>query len=179
MGNMPFVASAVNGFRNRHKKVQALAMCKSIFEQSRSPQFYREWNVPDTLEGRFDCAALHLALVLRHCKGPLAQALFDSFFSYLDLTLREVGVSDLKVGRQVKKCAESFYGALKAYDTALTKEEGLEEALQRNLYGGHFPLIFEPISTYIKKCDRLLQNVDFEKTTDFPWPPFDECNEDL
>ena len=117
---MPLLASHVNGFWKRELRAQAEKLCTAALNQARTPHFYEVWGVPDTLTGRFDLASLHVALVLRFLKGELAQKVFDSFFSYTEMTLREVGVSDLRVGKQVKS-ARPFYGAMKVYMMLLIK----------------------------------------------------------
>jgi len=167
---MPFVVSAVNGFWKRSTKSQGKLLCFSALHQARLPIFYQSWGIPDTLEGRFDCASLHMALLLKHLKGRLAQNTFDTFFRYTDLTLREEGVSDLGVGKQVKKCAKFFYGALKSYQEGLDGKTNLEQALSRNLYGGDFPLSLPKMAAYIRACDALLANHDFDKNHSIPWP---------
>lgn len=167
---MPIVASAVNAFWKRSRGVQAESLCLSVLSQARDTLFYERWGVPDTLEGRFDCACLHMSLLLKHLKGPLAQAVFDAFFSYTELTLREVGVGDLSVGKQVKKCAKFFYGALKAYHDALEDKTSLEDALVRNLYGGVSPQSLQDLMDYVKNCDGLLKGQDFEKVSTIDWP---------
>ncbi len=171
---MPIVASSVNVFWKRSKRAQAEALCLSVLSQARRTIFYERWGVPDTLEGRFDCASLHMALLLKHLKKALAQAVFDAFFSYTELTLREVGVGDLSVGKQVKKCAMFFYGALKAYHDALEKKSGLEEALVRNLYGGVSPLSIQDLIDYVHNCETLLKEQDFEKMFTIDWPVEDK-----
>lgn len=153
---MPFLAKSVNGFW-RHSPSTGETLCISILNQGRDPCFYEKWGIPDTLEGRFDCAILHLCLFLRHVKGPLAQIVFDTFFSYTDLTLREVGVSDLKVGNQVKKCAKFFYGASKAYSAALEGRASLQEALERNLYGRTSCSRIEEVEAYVREADNSLK----------------------
>src|ERR1700679_3464089 len=55
-----------------------------IVTQAREPLFYRDFGVPDTVDGRFDLLVLHLWLVLRRFKlaedgTALSQALFDRF----------------------------------------------------------------------------------------------------
>ncbi len=169
---MPFVMLPVNGFRKKHQS-QGERLCLSALTQARSITFYEKWGIADTLEGRFDCASLHLILLLRYVKGPLAQTLFDAFFSYTDLTLREIGVSDLSVGKQVKKCASFFYGALKAYNVALDQQKGLEEAISRNLYGRFYPPSLKEITSYVIACDHLLRTQDLEKTISPEWPHID------
>ena len=171
---MPIVVSSVNGFWKRSKRPQAERLCLSVLSQARLTIFYKKWGVPDTLEGRFDCATLHMILLLRHLKGALAQAVFDVFFSYTELTLREAGVGDLSVGKQVRKCAKFFYGALKAYDDALENNVTLEDALARNLFGGVPPPSLQGLMAYIKACESLLKGQDFEKITSIEWPKEDK-----
>lgn len=167
---MPFVVPAVNGFWKGSTKSQGKYLCFSALHQARLPIFYEFWGVPDTLEGRFDCASLHIILLLKHLKGSLAQNTFDAFFKYTDLTLREEGVSDLGVGKQVKKCAKFFYGTLKSYHEGLNGKANLEQALSRNLYGGDFPSSLPKMAAYIRACDALLENHDFGKDHPIPWP---------
>lgn len=171
---MPIVASSVNAFWKRSRRVQAESLCLSALHQARNALFYERWGVPDTLEGRFDCACLHMAVLLKYLKRTLAQAVFDSFFSYTELTLREVGVGDLSVGKQVKKCAKFFYGALKAYHNALENKSSLEEALIRNLYGGVSPPSLQGLIEYVKNCDDFLKGQDFEKNLTIEWPLVDK-----
>jgi cytochrome b pre-mRNA-processing protein 3 len=176
---MPLLTLCVNGFWKRTHRSQGEGFCLSVLNQARTPLFYERWNIPDTLEGRFDCAVLHMALLLRYLKGPLGQAVFDAFFSYTELTLREEGVSDLTVGKQVKKCAKFFYGALKAYHEALDHKLSLEEALSRNLYGTPSLPFLREIAEYVKACDVLLRRQDFERAKSIEWPLLEENKEKL
>lgn len=160
---MPLLASSVNGFWKRVHRSGGEALCIATLNQARSSYFYENWEIPDTIEGRFDCAVLHMCLLLRHLKGPLAQSVFDAFFSYTELTLREIGVSDLRVGRQVKKCATFFYGALKAYEDGLDGRASLEEALIRNLYGNTSSPWATEVGAYVRLCDQVLKEQDFGK----------------
>jgi cytochrome b pre-mRNA-processing protein 3 len=112
-----------------------------IVRQARQPHFYGVCGVPDTVGGRFDMLALHAYIVLRRLKElgagyeDFSQALHDRMFADLDYNLREMGVGDLRVGRQVKDLATLFYGRISAYDTALAgSAQALEDALARNAY---------------------------------------------
>jgi cytochrome b pre-mRNA-processing protein 3 len=171
---MPLLAAAVNGFWKSTSRAQGECLCLSVLNQARTPFFYESWGVPDTLEGRFDCAVLHMAILLRHLKGPVGQAAFDAFFSYTELTLREIGVSDLRVGKQVKQCATFFYGALKAYNEALDHQMGLGDAIARNLFGAVPPASMKEIEAYVRACDLTLQGQDCKKTKDLKWPSLSE-----
>ena len=44
-----------------------------IVAQARSPAFYRDYGVPDTVSGRFDMIVLHLVLVLRRIRAAPGQ----------------------------------------------------------------------------------------------------------
>jgi cytochrome b pre-mRNA-processing protein 3 len=127
--------------RNRHR-TKAYAAYTSIVERAREPEFFLRFDVPDTLDGRFEMIALHMFLVLNRLKADydatadFSQALFDAMFADLDRGLREMGASDMGVGKRVKEMAKGFYGRIKAYDEGLAGDDAmLAEALRRNLYG--------------------------------------------
>jgi cytochrome b pre-mRNA-processing protein 3 len=80
-----------------------------IVAQARLPCFYRDYAVADTVNGRFDLIVL-LALVLdRLAQDPalqsLGQGIFDRFWEDMDHNLREMGVGDLKVPKQMRQFA--------------------------------------------------------------------------
>ena len=137
------------GVQRSNLSEPALGLYRAAVAAARAPGFYAIHGVPDTPDGRFDLIALHVFLVLRRLKreqGPaeaqaseLAQALTDLMFADMDRNLREMGVGDLAVGKQVKALAAAFRGRVAAYDAALERSDGdpgLAEALGRNLYRG-------------------------------------------
>lgn len=117
-----------------------------IVAQARLPCFYRDYAVADTVNGRFDLIVLHLALVLDRLKRDeglqaLGQGVFDRFCADMDDNLREMGISDLKVPKEMRRMGEAFYGRSQAYLAALAgdeagRERALVGALIRNIYGG-------------------------------------------
>jgi cytochrome b pre-mRNA-processing protein 3 len=129
----------------------ALQLYHAVVNQARTPAWYRDLGVPDTPEGRFEMIALHVALVLRRlrCEGlagqALGQQLFDVMFADLDGSLRELGVSDLSVGKYVKRLAGNFYARLAAMDEALAAPHNAHEGaslhgmLRANVYHGLAP----------------------------------------
>jgi len=111
----------------------------AIVAQARDARFYQAYGVPDTVPGRFDLLLLHLALVLLRLRAgdaALAQGVFDAFCRDMDHNLREMGISDQGVPRQMRRVGEAFYGRAQAYDAALGAqgEGALAEALARNVY---------------------------------------------
>ncbi len=113
-----------------------------VVEQARQPVFFAECGVPDTLDGRFELLCLHAFLYLHRLKSErprtkaLAQAFFDTMFGDLDRALRELGTGDLRVGREVKRMAQGFYGRIRAYENGVAADDSvLGAALARNLFG--------------------------------------------
>jgi len=114
-----------------------------IVAQARFPAFYSDYAVADTVNGRFELIVLHLVLVLeRLAREPalagLGQGLFDRFCQDMDHNLREMGVGDLKVPKEMRRMGEAFYGRAQAYRGALAAAGNgpLVQALERNIYDG-------------------------------------------
>lgn len=113
----------------------------AVVAQARSPFFYAELAVPDTLDGRFDMILLHLAVVLQRLKEgsggqALAQDVVDVMFADLDRNLREMGVGDLSVAKKIKPMAAAFSGRTDAYGRALAEgaRDDLAAAIARNVF---------------------------------------------
>jgi len=129
--------------RRRHERV-GTALYGAAVAAGRQPALYADFGAPDTLDGRFDVIGLHAALIIRRLRtlpdpgGELAQAVFDAMFTDMDVSLRELGVSDLSVGKKVKAMWDAFHGRAGAYEAALAagNEAGLAEALARNVWRG-------------------------------------------
>jgi cytochrome b pre-mRNA-processing protein 3 len=66
---------------------------------------------------------------------------FDAMFSDMDHNLRELGVSDLRVGKRVRAMWEAFHGRSVAYAQALDAADhiALATALARNVWRGETP----------------------------------------
>jgi cytochrome b pre-mRNA-processing protein 3 len=114
-----------------------------IVAQARMPCFYRDYAVADTVNGRFDLIVLHLSLLLdRLAQDPalreLGQGIFDRFCEDMDHNLREMGVGDLAVPKEMRRMGEAYFGRSQAYRAALAAddEQTLVEALERNIYAG-------------------------------------------
>jgi cytochrome b pre-mRNA-processing protein 3 len=75
-------------------------------------------------------------------------------FADMAHNLREIGLGDDGVTRQIQGMAQGFYGRAKAYDSALAQKDhqALVEALGRNLFRGH-----PPDSTILFKLAKYLR----------------------
>jgi cytochrome b pre-mRNA-processing protein 3 len=126
--------------RRRQRRDAALAAYIAIVNRARDPRLFAAWGVPDTVDGRFELLALHAFLVLNRLKPEadakdFAQKLYDIMFADLDRGVREMGATDIGVGKQVKAMARGFHGRIAAYDKGLGDEAELAAALRRNLFG--------------------------------------------
>ena len=132
--------------QNTHERA-GFELYATAVAAARDPYFYTRLAVPDTLDGRFDLIALHAFLLVHRLEdapepGPaLAQAVFDAMFSDMDNNLREIGVSDLRVGKRVRAMWEAFHGRAKAYAEAIAAGDttALEAVLARNVWRGAAP----------------------------------------
>ena len=138
-----------------------------LVSHARSERFYRELGVPDTPEGRFEIIGLHAALLMRRLKGEdgasraLGQELFDLMFADVDASLRELGVGDLSVGKQVKRLVGQFYARLAGLERALgaTEADLLAPALRANVWQGGPPpsaAQVEALADYLIAAERHL-----------------------
>ena len=135
-------------------------------EMARNPLFFQEFGVSDTVDGRFDCLALCVSIIMRRLKAldaagaALSQQLFDTMFADMDLTLREMGAGDIGVSKRVRIMAEAFTGRLNAYAGALDEGDkaALAAALERNLLRGEGKAD-APLVAFVIALDQKIQGV--------------------
>lgn len=108
--------------------------------RARSPEFFRDFGVADTIDGRFDLLTLHAWLTLQRLRAAgqieVAHALSDAIFIGFDEALRDLGAGDVGMGRKIKQLGEAFNGRIQAYDAA-RGETALAHAIVRNVYRGN------------------------------------------
>lgn len=112
---------------------------------ARDPHLYEALGVPDTLDGRFDSICLQVFLLIRRLNAAgeagrtMAQAVFDAMFHDMDVNLREMGVSDLSVGKRNRAMWEAFHGRAAAYTEAWDDPARLAAAIGKNVWRGAPP----------------------------------------
>ena len=145
----------------------AAALYARALELAREPSWFAAGGVADTLDGRFAMLAHVMALLILRLQAlGLHQAeadVTDRFAADMDASLREVGVGDLSISKQVGATVGALGGRISALRSALAEGEGsarvgeggergaahageggergaaLDEALARNLYAGAVP----------------------------------------
>lgn len=132
-------------FRRKPHERAGFELYGAAVTAARTPYFFAELGVPDTLDGRFDLVGLHVALVIRRLHrdpdprgAALAQAVFDAMFADMDTNLREMGVGDMSIAKRVKRMWEAFHGRAQAYEAPLAEGDAaaLAAALARNVWRG-------------------------------------------
>ena len=162
-----------------YSKQELFLFYNKLVEQARQPYFYKELNIPDTVEGRFEMILLHVFVPIHLFKGKsetddqFCQDLFDAFFADMDRNLREMGVGDLSVGKKVKKLAESFYGRAFAYEEALSLPEPnltktLTKTILKNIYDSNESVLREAksLAVYTKSQVELFKSETFSSLMD-------------
>jgi cytochrome b pre-mRNA-processing protein 3 len=157
------------GFRRRSQNHSVSALYGAVVAQARLLAFYTDFDVPDTVEGRFDLLVLHLVLLLRRLgqhteqeselRRSFGQDLFDAFCRDLDANLREMGVGDLAVPKRMQRFAEAFYGRQAAYGEALSSAEpqAIENALARNIFAADAGGNAVRLADYVRAAVRDLE----------------------
>lgn len=146
------------------------AMFARAVKVARTPHWYVEGGVPDTPEGRFSVLSTVAALIILRLEqfgapGEMASvALTERFVEAMDAEVREMGVSDPAIGKQVR----SLVGAL---SSRLSTWRGVAEggdwtkAVVESLYRGSAPP--DPALRHGKAETRQiwsrLQRADLEK----------------
>ncbi|HEY5225475.1 MAG TPA: ubiquinol-cytochrome C chaperone family protein [Methylovirgula sp.] len=148
-------------FRGRSNRKLIGRLHSEIIAAARDPVLFTDYGIPDTVDGRFESTVLHASLVLRRLKalpapGPdIGQDLADAVFRHFDIALREIGISDTRVPKQMKTMAEAFFGRATAYHEALAKGVlALSQALSRNVYDGSDD--GERLAHYVMRLDASL-----------------------
>ena len=114
---------------------------EQIVARARQPHWYEEGGVPDTIDGRFDMVAGVLSLVLLRLE-PEQDArqesvwLTETFVADMDGQLREIGIGDVSVGKQMGKMMSALGGRLGAYRDGMraADDEALSAAIRRNIF---------------------------------------------
>lgn len=173
------------------EKQTAYKLYQQLVEQARCAAFYTDYGVEDTIEGRFDMILLHLFLVDDRLSNEgeacvkLRRHLHEAMVSDLDRSLREIGVGDMSVGKEMKKVGSAWLGRHTAYGAALAddaEQDALAEALNKNLYDGRDGVPVNAMADYVRKAKKLLalSDIDVLQKGELVFPaPSTDNNESL
>jgi cytochrome b pre-mRNA-processing protein 3 len=155
-------------FRRNPQAATIEALYGAIVAQARAPAFYSVHGVADTVHGRLDLLMLHLGLVFgRLSEGDATartagQAVFDRFCQDMDDHLRQDGVSDLKVPKDMHRLGAAFFGRHRAYISALKAGDcdALRAALRRNVFADEDQPGLDALTAYVEAAAQALDRQD-------------------
>lgn len=112
----------------------------NIVTAARDPVWYREGEVPDTIDGRFDMVVAVLALVLLRLErdgretSEASALLAELFIEDMEGTVRQLGTGDLMVGKRVGSMMGAVGGRLTAFRDAIQSGSGFDAPVRRNIF---------------------------------------------
>ena len=118
------------------------AMFDLVVRQARRPHWFVEGRVPDTVNGRFVVLATILALTMLRLEGegPAGEqasvALTERLVESLDTEIREMGVGDPTLGKQVRRLVGAVSGRVDRWRPLLDSDESWSDEIRRSLYLG-------------------------------------------
>ena len=134
---MSFLTRIFGGGRERESY---RPLYDSVVNAGRDPLWYREGQVPDTIDGRFDAIAAILALVLLRLEKDGAQTrtasvlLTELFIDDMEGSVRQLGIGDLMVGKHVGRMVGALGGRLEAFREAAATGSSFERPVVRNIF---------------------------------------------
>ena len=151
-------------FPDKKQRAALAPLYAAIVAEGRDPFWYREGQVPDTIDGRFDMIAAVTALVLLRLEAEgeagrgLAVLLTETFIDDMDATLRQIGIGDYVVGKHVGRMTSALGGRLAAFRGA--RESGyFAGAVQRNIFHESPPSEAE-LASVAGRLERLATGLD-------------------
>ena len=144
---------------------------RAIVAAGRDPGWYREGQVADSMDGRFDMLAAVIALVMLRleAEGETGRTpsvlLAELFIDDMDATLRQIGIGDYVVGKHVGKLMGALGGRLTAFRAARAGEGGFEAAVRRNLFHDS-PPSEEALSWVAERLERFGKALDARRLED-------------
>src|SRR4249919_233697 len=118
---------------------------RAIVAEARRPDWYREAQVPDTLDGRFAVLTTLLSLAdIRLERGAdpareLGPRLAEAFIADMDVQMREAGFGDPSLGKQVRMMVGALASRVERWRLAVEAIEPWDEVAATSLYGASPP----------------------------------------
>ena len=132
-------------FKKKNKNIlnKSKTIYNLIIKQSRLKKFYTNLGVPDTVDGRFELIILHFFFIDNALDKKVKEneeiykEILEIMYKDFDMSLREMGVGDLSVGKKIYHMTEAFSGRVFAYRKFREKinKKKMKETIRKNIYG--------------------------------------------
>ena len=112
----------------------------AIVNAGRDPAWYVAGQVPDTIDGRFDMIAALMALTLLRLESEEERTrrasvlLTELFIDDMDGSIRQLGIGDLVVGKQIGKMMGALGGRLAAFRAAIDAGGDFKSVVAKNIF---------------------------------------------
>ena len=156
----------------------------AIVERSREPFFYATMAVPDTMEGRFGVLILHLFAAVERLShagtggGAVARATVEAFVTDIEDNMREAGIGDTIVPKNVKRAAIAFYDRRAEYRAALLAGDAkaLAATIAGHVAGDANASCGLPLARYLATSMAHLEAIDDARAIagDLTFPSLDD-----
>ena len=116
------------------------AIFDGVVTEARRPHWYIDGQVPDTVNGRFALLATVVALIIVRLEqaGPEGEkasvALTERMVESLDAEVREMGVSDPSIGKQVRKLVGALAGRVERWRALADSDSSWTAEVRRSIY---------------------------------------------
>lgn len=165
-------ASFLSRFARRPRdRDRLLPLYEAAVAVGRDPFWYRDGQVPDSVDGRFNMIAAVIAILLVRMEmeeGDEAKRasvmLTELFIDDMDESLRQIGIGDYVVGKHVGKMMGALGGRLAAFRQAAS-DRGFEGPVRRNIYHEAPPSdeVLALVAARIERFDAALRALPLEQ----------------
>ncbi|MGI8704374.1 MAG: ubiquinol-cytochrome C chaperone family protein [Sphingomicrobium sp.] len=136
------------------------ALFDSAVAEARSPHWFTQGEVTDTIDGRFAMLATICALFIVRLESGSAEgeaasaALTERFIEAMDAEHRQIGLNDPGLGRRVRKLVGSLERRVDDWRAAIAGECDWSECVVSSVYRGS-----EPRDDALKHSDEKLRDL--------------------
>lgn len=134
---MSFLARIFGG---RQEREAYRGLYDRLVNAGRDPAWYVDGEVPDSLDGRFDMIAAVFALVLIRLEADEERTrrasvlLAELFIDDMEGSIRQLGIGDLVVGKQVGRMMGALGGRLSAFRAEIEGGGDFSRPVIRNVF---------------------------------------------
>ena len=126
-------------------KDRSRALFEALVAEARRPHWYRDGEVPDSVDGRFAMLATVVAIATVRLERGSEQAhaasvgLAERFVEAMDSEHREMGIGDPALGKHVRKLVTALGRRVEEWRAAAEDEARWRETVRSGVYRGTQP----------------------------------------